>query len=416
MALHGYFGLPRSGKSYGVVEHVVIPSLQEGRHVITNIPLEGSTLISVFGGQVTQLPADWYEDPGFADSIPKGAVLILDEVWRKWPAGQSVNKVPKNELALCKEHGHRVDVNGKAMRIVLVTQDASDLASWTRKLIAVSFRMEKLEALGMGGRYRVDIFKGCPTGENPPKRLMIRQATGTYKPEVYQYYRTATDADVGKVGDETVSDRRGSIWRSPWLLLCLAVGVLFPVMGVWGVVDFFSQGAEPEQPPVMAITNPEPPPQQLAEIVPAPSAAPVVAQQPLAAQTDNRPGQPPLSQGWRVGGFVTLPDDGQHAPSAWPSLQGYNADQQPSISRTQRVLLTGPYGNRFISLESCTFYPGGIDVYCDVDGERVTPWSGNGQLNGFVDTGIAQAQQSVGVRTQQSAGRTPTDSVPIQSN
>lgn len=414
MALHGYFGLPRSGKSYGVVEHVVIPSLQEGRHVITNIPLEGSALTSVYGGQVTQLPADWFEDPGFADSIPKGAVLILDEVWRKWPAGQSVNKVPKNELALCKEHGHRVDANGKAMRIVLVTQDPSDLASWTRKLIAVSFRMEKMEALGMGGRYRVDIFKGCPTGENPPKRLLIRQATGTYKPEVYQYYRTATDADVGKVGDETVADRRGSIWRSPWLILCLFVGVLFPVLGVWGVIDFFSQGAEPETVATAPITNPEPTPQQLAQIQPQqPAVVPPVSTEAVVPQQSG-PGEPRLSQGWRVAGFVTLPDADQQAPKAWGSVHGYNAQADLPISRTERVLLTGPYGNRFVSLDSCTFYPGNIDVYCDIEGERVTPWSGKGQLNGFVDTGIAQAQQSVGVSTEQSVGRTPTDAARVQ--
>lgn len=412
MALHGYFGLPRSGKSYGVVEHVVIPSLQEDRHVITNIPLEGSTLTSVFGGQITQLPSDWYEDPSFADSIPKGAVLILDEVWRKWPAGQSVNKVPKSELALCKEHGHRVDARGKAMRIVLVTQDPSDLAAWTRKLIAVSFRMEKLEALGMGGRYRVDIYKGCPTGENPPKRLLVRQSTGTYKPEIYQYYRTATDADVGKVGDETVSDKRGSIWRSKWLILCLLVGVTFPIVGVWQVLAFFSP-EPPEAELEPAMVNPAPSATELQQLAPSAPAPALVNPLPPAVAT--APGQPPLSQAWRVGGFLKLPDpDAPETPAAWGSVGGYNSTGERAISRTTRVVLTGLYGRRFVDLDRCEFFPGGIDVFCDIDGERITPWSGQGQLSGVVDAGISQVQQSAGARMEQGAGRAPADAAPAQ--
>ena len=38
MSIVGYSGLPGSGKSYGVVENVVIPALEAGRHIITNIP------------------------------------------------------------------------------------------------------------------------------------------------------------------------------------------------------------------------------------------------------------------------------------------------------------------------------------------------------------------------------------------
>lgn len=412
MALHGYFGLPRAGKTYGVVEHVVIPSLQEGRHVITNIPLEGSTLTSVFGGQVTQLPSNWFEDPDFADSIPKGVVLILDEVWRKWPAGQSVNKVPICELALLKEHGHRVDSNSKTMRVVLVTQDPSDLASWTRRLIDVSFRMEKLQALGLSGRYRVDIYKRCPTGENPPKRLLIRQATGTYKPDIYQYYRTATVADVGNVGDETVADRRGSIWRSPWLILCILVGFSFPILGVWGITDFFSQDTKPAAP---TIINPPPPvaPAPLVNPPPAPAASSPSGV--LAPAGDSGVPGLPVSQSWRVGGLIKGADEGQIDPPIWDSLDGYNSQPRKPISKTTRVALIGPYGVRYVSLSMCEFYSGDIDVYCDIDGERITPWSGQGHANGLVSSGLAQAQQSVGVRTEQSVGRTPMDAAPSKS-
>ncbi|MCT7418525.1 zonular occludens toxin domain-containing protein [Pseudomonas aeruginosa] len=49
---------PGHGKSYGVVEHVIIPSLKQDRHVVTNIPLEVDMLLMDFGGTIEQLPED----------------------------------------------------------------------------------------------------------------------------------------------------------------------------------------------------------------------------------------------------------------------------------------------------------------------------------------------------------------------
>jgi len=40
MSVVAYTGLPGSGKSYGVVENVIIPCLQEGRPIVTNLPLK----------------------------------------------------------------------------------------------------------------------------------------------------------------------------------------------------------------------------------------------------------------------------------------------------------------------------------------------------------------------------------------
>ncbi|MCY1362472.1 hypothetical protein D9M69_491920 [compost metagenome] len=72
--INGYFGNTGSGKSYSVVEYVVIPSLKEDRVIVTNIPLERDLLVSIFGGEIMQLPLDWHEDPDFADKIPHGCV------------------------------------------------------------------------------------------------------------------------------------------------------------------------------------------------------------------------------------------------------------------------------------------------------------------------------------------------------
>lgn len=394
MALHGYFGNTGAGKTYGTVEYVVIPSLKEGRHVITNIPLDGPLLTSIYGGEVTQLPPDWFESPTFAESIPPGAVLLLDEVWRKWPAGMKVSQVPVVEMALLKEHRHRVDSKGNAMRVVLISQFASDLASWTRKLIAVSFMMEKLDALGSSNRFRVDIYKGCPTGENPPAKLLIRQTLGTYKPEIYQYYRSATQSDTGTVGDETVSDKRGNIWKSPLLILSLVVGVSFPILGVWGVVRFFTQYSdedavvEPvEQVAPAALVNPPPPGMDLS---PAPSPPPS-PEPPL-------PPAPPgtaISQFWRIGGYVNVGPLGPDRKTAWNSIEGYGRQEdQPPRPPRPGVVLVGPGVTRIIPITDCTFYPGDIDLSCVVDGERVTPWSGQTNATNILPQAVSRPVNS----------------------
>ncbi|OPE03923.1 zonular occludens toxin domain-containing protein, partial [Pseudomonas aeruginosa] len=78
-------GKPGHGKSYGVVEHVIIPSLKQDRHVVTNIPLEVDMLLMDFGGTIEQLPENWFEREDLADFAPPGSVLVLDELWRRWP-------------------------------------------------------------------------------------------------------------------------------------------------------------------------------------------------------------------------------------------------------------------------------------------------------------------------------------------
>src|SRR5690606_32454306 len=238
--MDAYVGRPGHGKSYSVVEYVIIPSLLQRRHVITNIPLFVDDLVPAYGGKITQLPLDWAEDPNWASTIPNGCVLVLDEVWRRFPSGQKVTAANPDDLALFKEHRHRVDSDGNAMRIVLVTQDTSDLSSWVRKLVDHTFVMNKLSDAGASNKFRVDIYRGCPTGERIPKRLLIRSTYGTYKPEIYRYYSSATQSETGMVGDESAADGRTNIWRSTALWLALGGGVIALGAGAVAVLSFLT--------------------------------------------------------------------------------------------------------------------------------------------------------------------------------
>lgn len=422
MALNGYFGKPGSGKSYSVVEYVVIPALKKGRHVVTNIPLEEDLLTQVFGGRITQLPLDALDDPNLPEQIPHGAVAVIDECWRRWPSGQKVNNASQDDLQWLKEHRHRVDSEGNAMQVVLVTQDPADLASWVRKLVAHSFHMHKLEEVGAAKRFGIKVYKGCPTGERIPAKLLIREAYGTYKPEIYQYYRSATQSQTLDVGDEKAMDRRTSIWSSGQMLLILAFVPLALVGGGYLGYNYLASKLSPEvvdtapelesSVSALPITNPWP-----EGMVPGPGTVPQPAAQvvPVAAAVS---ADPPLSGLWRVSGFIHRSH--QRRETHWDSVAGYNppdyVDPQSSENwAPDLVLLRSMFGTRRVTMDQCKFYPDGVQVYCDVDGERVTAWSGQ-QSASTVAPSIGGSGGGVAPSGEQSdpSGATPAAQTPHQ--
>ena len=50
------------------------------------------------------------------------------------------------------------------------------------------------------------------------------------------------------------------------------------------------------------------------------------------------------------------------------------------VDLTERVALVNGSHYRYVPFLQCYFFDGGIDIYCDIDGERVTPWSGGGAV------------------------------------
>ncbi|NMZ77677.1 hypothetical protein HBO32_31755 [Pseudomonas nitroreducens] len=376
MPIDAYVGKPGHGKSYGVVQHVVIPSLKQERHVVTNIPLQVDMLLEDFGGKVTQLPDDWHTRSDIGDLAPPGCVLILDELWRRWPAGLKATNVSETDKALLAEHRHRVSKDGKSMRIVLVTQDLSQIASFARALIEQTYRVVKKTKKA----YRVDIYSGAATGDRPPKSTLQRQAFGTYKASVYRYYSSATQSETGDVGDESKADNRGNIWRSPILwIMAVAIPLLF-TGGIMGVRHYFAPilGDKAEQ--GAQLVNPPPP------------GIPELAQpqasmtQRVVAATSGRSSSdsPAVSAVWRVAGWLgcSMPVDGDSSSvkPCGPSVTGSG-----TISRTSSVVLSDGVSTRIVSMAACKWIDRDRYVLCDVDGERVTPWTGRGAVTKVVD-------------------------------
>lgn len=227
MAISAYVGLPGSGKSYGVFENVIIPALREGRVVYTNIPFNDQELMDHCGFlpvpfEVRDLQQN---DNWFQEVFESGAIFVCDEAWRVWQGGTRANQIPDGHKSFFAEHRHMVGSNGRSTEIILCTQDLNQIASFVRNLIETTYRAVKLSAVGAQKRFRIDIFGGAVTGQNPPKNQIIRQLYGTYKPEVFECYKSHTMSETGTAGDESKADKRANVLKG-------ALFKLFPLIAI----------------------------------------------------------------------------------------------------------------------------------------------------------------------------------------
>lgn len=244
MAIAAYVGLPGHGKSYSVVEHVVLPALKAGRTIVTNLPLKVAELELAF----PSLDVRFFTIDGVRaapDSLLEvaapGCVFIIDEAQQLWPSGMLPNRTPAAWLSFITEHRHRVDDLRRSTEIVVVTQDLGNVASFVRKLVEQTYRTVKLISLGSNTRFRVDVYTGPAAGPNPPVKNRVRQMAGKYRPEIYRYYVSHTQAEgEGSGAVEGSVDKRVVVWRSPLLWGGALIAVVLGVGGVVAVVSYFS--------------------------------------------------------------------------------------------------------------------------------------------------------------------------------
>lgn len=326
-----YVGLPGSGKSYNAVEHVILPALRDGRTVVTNLPMNVEQVAEAIpSADLRHVELERIKDnPSLIDELcPAGAVVVFDELWRLWPAGEKVNRIPEEFKSFLAEHRHRVDAEGRSMQIAFVTQDLAQVAAFCRQLIEQTLIHTKLGHLGAKGKFKVNICHGAVTGLVAPEARQLVTRLGSYKPEVFRFYKSHTMSESGKQGaDESAVDQRGNIWKRPGLI----------AMGVLGIGCLAFGGTW-----VYGVT-----------------------QDPAAA----------------VGGNVVDRPQPQHA---LPGKQGTGAAVLPAVARWRvsgvllddhgkgRALITDGFSSAWISFESYCRTERGNVTACTVNGRKIT--------------------------------------------
>jgi len=232
VSIYAYTGLPGSGKSYGVVANQILPALSDGRVVSTNIPLNVEAIRKrTQNGTILEFPTSSVaEDPARIEEFaPAGCLLVIDELWKLFPAGQKVDKVPESFKRLLAEHRHMVDAKGRSTQIVFVTQDLAQISAFARQLVEQTYHHTKLGHLGLSGSYQVRTYHGAVTGSNPPVQNQLHKAVGRYKADIFACYQSHTMSQSATSGaDENPLDGRGVFWKRPsiWDGALLVVGVV----------------------------------------------------------------------------------------------------------------------------------------------------------------------------------------------
>ncbi|NHZ96534.1 zonular occludens toxin domain-containing protein [Massilia sp. CCM 8734] len=248
MPINAFGGGPGSGKTYGVMEHVILPAVAAGRFIITNI--DGLNVQAIYDyvvqhyykdkiiciGHIRNCSRSAPGESGFfpgelsldkpcafpdpeCSTVVGGDLVVIDEATRYWPQG---DKVSKEAAFFFREHRHFSNELGHTCDLVVIDPDLTLLARPLKGKIELSSITHKPKAVGLN-RYVVRLFRGSRvTGAVKPQSV---NGPYSFKPQIYALYKSYSH---DKALEQPI-DNRQNIFRSKvlWLYLggivCMAL-------------------------------------------------------------------------------------------------------------------------------------------------------------------------------------------------
>ena len=231
-------GLPGSGKSYEACAMHILPALDKGRRVVTNI--EGinhakfaellhipeldlkDRLICVFDHDIEIQKENFLRESG------KDALIIIDEIQNLFPSERQ--KLPPEWNRYVSEHRH------DGLDIVLMGQDRRDCHSMWRRRIQRVITFNKLSAVGQDNRYRWQ----CLEATRPEKYKAVTSGVRSYDSKYFGLYASHTQGTDNK---NVYSDDRANVLKNKNLKLVLFVIPVLIYFAVSTLYDFFNPDA-----------------------------------------------------------------------------------------------------------------------------------------------------------------------------
>ncbi len=261
MAVKLYVGIMGSGKTYEVVSVVILGALRIGRRVVSNIAglkfdcfvelllAEGVKREAI--GELVHVEHDAVLDPffwrtdkdrekGVETVIQPGDVVVLDEIWRFWNGfavkSEDNERCPPRVMNFFRMHRQMThSKTGVSCDIALITQDVPDVARRVKGVVEETYRMQKLSALGLDQRYRVDIFNRARITRKP-----MRSLQRTYEAKYFPLYKSHSQAEEGAAGPvEKNIDDRSNILKGWFFRIALPLCVVILGVSIYVVVGFF---------------------------------------------------------------------------------------------------------------------------------------------------------------------------------
>ena len=269
-------GAPGSGKSYEAVAFHIIPSLDQGRAVVTNMPLNVEEIKKIIPN-ASQLI--FLIEPTASNSRPFSTVNDYQNDWKDLETGQgALYVIDECHMALPRGSTSRAVEEWYAMHrhtgadVLLITQSYRKVSQTICDLIQTVYRVRKNIALGSSSSYVRKVQDGV-RGE------VVNTSIRRYNPAYFKYYKshTLTNSSVNEAQAKDIK----SIW-SHWSIKGLIVLALFAAW--FASTHEFSLfpnldkpvkvvAPKPVSPPVSAPVPASPP---LPDITPSPSSPSLV--------------------------------------------------------------------------------------------------------------------------------------------
>ncbi|NRB69762.1 MAG: assembly protein [Vibrio sp.] len=244
--IYGLAGRPRSGKSYEAVRYHIIPAVQEGRKVITNIPLNIDKFRAVFGddkadlievveGQFDQFGSrerpfskvqhyqcEWRNENNL------GPLYVIDEAHLSLP-----RQVPTEVTEFYSMHGHY------GIDIILLTQNLRKINIDIRDMIEMTYNTVKNTHLGTDKTYTKRNFIGA-TLKNP-----VSNEERKYDKNYFGFYKSHT-ASKSAVTEAEAQDNKSvyDTWTYKFGRVLVVIGILATFYAFYSL--FFGSKSEPE--------------------------------------------------------------------------------------------------------------------------------------------------------------------------
>lgn len=225
-----FLGRTGSGKSYELTNFHVIPALQSGRMVVTNLPLniewiyqaipEARGLIKIISpsklnprpfSSVTDYLHEWRHP-----DTNQGPLIAIDEAHKALPKGKTSIDV----LEFMAESRHA------GVDIYFATQGTRKIDQNVIDLVDITYRFTKARAAGSDKRYIRKVIDGV-RGE------VMNTTFRTYRPELFKFYQSHTMSNKA-ITESTANDIK-PLWQH-WTIigsgLCFAY-VVFAGFNGW---------------------------------------------------------------------------------------------------------------------------------------------------------------------------------------
>lgn len=257
MAITLVVGIPGSGKTYEIVSHVIVPALEQGRRVVTNIQgLNTKTISSYLKKDITSqlilfepedpivaTPDFWYHpDKNKNSPVQPGDLVVIDEYGVHFPSGERFHA---DFLYYLRMHRHFVNDKGISSDVYFASQAFQDFHARLQKLAVATIHAEKLTYLfGIKTKqYRLRIYPG---GKNPDLKsnTPLKISQKRYNPLFFTFY----DSYKAPAGVEVGAGRTTNLFSNTLLSVFVPLSLAVISYSSYWLYSYFQRPLQDSEP------------------------------------------------------------------------------------------------------------------------------------------------------------------------